>query len=348
MTKATFFKFIFLSQSNMRRFLIVNLLLLVPLGVFLYALVQLVPVAIRYVDSFNARVEQVSPDYEKLAIVILSGSATDGEQKEGRVYVLDRRDFNALRKHIFLSGNDARSAAVLEERSLGSSPIPFFTPTLTIHDKSGKSLITLGMENPEEDVLEILFINSRKGPRKVHILLNLLLLGAGFTLTFGSLGGVSDYTQRVVFHEAKELAYFFWSVKKYFIRSCAVALFIAVVIGAIVTNIYFYIFIISNDVSVFIAALNFWMLVFFIFILLWVYPLFILNRDESIWKVMKKSLFVSFDNFEFTFDALVLILLMLLLSCLTLFTVPGFTGIFSFMNSALKDISYRYSRADSA
>ena len=51
--------------------------------------------------------------------------------------------------------------------------------------------------------------------------------------------------------------------------------------------------------SVFIAALNFWMLVFFLIALLWAYTLMILNRNESLFKVVKKSLYISFDNLEY-------------------------------------------------
>jgi uncharacterized membrane protein YesL len=162
----------------------------------------------------------------------------------------------------------------------------------------------------------------------------------------GSLGGVSDYTQRVVFHEMKSFGYLVKAIRRFFWRSLLMSVFFTVVVGAIGTNIYFYI--VGNDMSVFIAAINCWMLLFFIFILYWVYPLLILNRDESIWRVIKKSLFVSFDNFEFTIDCLVFLSLMLIFSCATLFIVPGIAGGFSFMNSALKDVSYRYSQTDTA
>jgi uncharacterized membrane protein YesL len=123
-----------------------------------------------------------------------------------------------------------------------------------------------------------------------------------------------------------------------------VAFFFFVVTGAIAVNIYFYIFIISSDISVFIAALNFWMLVFFVFILFWVYPLLVLNRDESVWRVMKKSLFISFDNFTFTLRSLLYLLALLLVSCATAFIYPGFAGMLSFLNSTLKEISHRYSQ----
>ncbi|MGQ9615407.1 MAG: hypothetical protein ACUVWJ_03290 [Spirochaetota bacterium] len=349
MTRGTFLKFLFLSQSNIKRFLIVNLLLLLPSGAFIYSLIRLVPVAKSYMNSSNVNVEHVSPEHEKLAVVIsINRSREEGEYDEGRVYVFDRRDFNRLRKHIFLRRNESHRDAILEENSLGFSDISFFASSITINDKSGNPLVALGLEDIGEDVLEILLINPNPVPGRTEIIVNLLLFIAGFTLTFGSLGGVSDYTQRVVFHETRDFKYFFQAVKRYFIKSFTLGLFFAIVFGAVVLNIYFYIFIISNDISVFIAAVNFWMLVIFIFIFLWVYPLFILNRDESIWKVMRKSLFISFDNFDFTFRSLLLVFLMFFISCFTVFIIPGFTGVFSFLNSALKDISYRYARLESA
>ena len=60
----------------------------------------------------------------------------------------------------------------------------------------------------------------------------------------------------------------------------------------------------------------------------------------------KKGENISLDNFEFTMDCLVFSSLMFIFSCITLFSVPGITGFFSFINSALKDISHRYNQAD--
>jgi len=341
MTKNTFIKFIFLSHSNIKRFILINLILLVPLCVFFYTLFQLVPLAVRYIDSFNISVQEMSADYGKLAVVVISE-----KNKNESVYVIKRKDFNSLRKYVFLSTSDENAEHILRERALGYSDIPFYGKSLAINDKKGDRLVTLFIQGGRENTIEILFLNEKKNISKQRAFLYEVLLVMSFVLISGSLGGISDFTQRVVFHETKNFAYLCQAIETYFFRSLFVSVFFTIVIGAIATNIYFYIFIINNELSVFIAALNFWMLVFFIFILFWVYPLLILNRDESIWKVMKKSLFVSFDNFKFTLDSLLLLFLMIIFSCITFFTIPGFAGIFSFMNSALKEISYRYSRPD--
>jgi uncharacterized membrane protein YesL len=337
MTKSTFLKFLILSRSNVKRYLIVNIILLIPLLGFIYGLIRVVPYGIGYLDSFNISIVDVKAPYDKLAIAVVSG-------EDGRVYVFKRQDFNRARRYLFSYRGNSISA--LEKIAVGYSNLPIFGESLTVRGKDGEPLMTLLVEGTKEDVIQIFFFNSEKSRDNSGLYLNGVMLFSSFIVLFGSLGGVSDFTQRVVFHETRDFGYLFRSIRRYFLRSLSASLFFTVVIGAIATNIYFYIFVISNDLSVFIAALNFWMLVFFIFILFWVYPFIILNRDESIWKVMKKSLFVSFDNFEFTLNSLLLLFLMLAFSCVTLFIFPGFAGAFSFMNSALKDISHRYTKPD--
>jgi hypothetical protein len=339
MTRGAFLKFLLLSQSNIRRFVLLNLILLIPLSGLVYSLFWLIPQGIRYLDSFNVTVEWLREGYDSLALSIVTGD-------EDRIYLFSRKDFNGIRRHLF--SDDAQGHRALEAASLGYTTLNLFGESHTIMGKDGNPLARVNVEAVKENVIQVLFFRRARIHERSDMLFHLLLFTASFVLLFGSLGGVSDYTQRVVFHEMKSFGYLVKAIRRFFWRSLLVSIFLTVVVGAIGTNIYFYIFIISNDLSVFIAAINFWMLVFFIFILYWVYPLLILNRDESIWRVMKKSLFVSFDNFEFTIDCLIFLLIMLIFSCVTLFILPGITGSFSFMNSALKDVSYRYTQADTA
>jgi hypothetical protein len=339
MTKGAFLKFLFLSQSNMKRFILVNLLLLLPLGGFVYSFYNLVPHAVRLLDSFNVDVVWLREGYDRLAIVMIT-------DERDRLYVFRREDFNAVRRYLF--SDDSPGDGSLEREAVGSSPIPLHDEPHTVVGRDGLPLVTLVLQGTKENVVQVLFFRKSVAGRTMGLASYLGLCIVSFVLLFGCLGGVSDYTQRVVFHEMKSLTYLFQSIRRYFWRSLAVSLFFVVVLGAIGANIYFYIFIVSSDLSVFIAALNFWMLVFFLFILFWVFPLLILNREESIWRVMKKSLFVSLDNFEFTMDCLIFSVLMFLFSCVTLFSVPGVAGFYSFVNSALKDVSHRYTRADTA
>ena len=339
MNRSAFLKFLLLSQSNIRRFMLLNLMLLIPLGGLVYSLNVLIPRGIRYLDSFNVTVEWLHESYDRLAVAIVTG-------EKDRVYLFTRRDFNRIRRHLFEGGATGRSA--LEQASLGYTNLHFFGEPHTILDRDGNILARVNVEVAKDNVIQVLFFKRGGGVQQRNMFLHAILFAASFLLLFGSLGGVSDYTQRVVFHEMKNFGYLWEAIRRFYWRSLLVSVFFTVVVGAIGTNIYFYMFIVNNDLSVFIAAINFWMLVFFIFILYWVYPLLILNRDESIWRVMKKSLFVSFDNFEFTLDCLIFLILMLLFSSLTLFIVPGISGSFSFMNSALKDVSYRYTQTDTA
>ncbi len=343
MDRGTFLKFLYLSHSNIKKFIVVNLILLIPLGIMIYSFSILLPVALRCINSFSITVRDVSQDYEKLAVVLIS---EDGGAHS--VYVFNRSQFNSVRRYIFQSPNEEQSQARLREKAVGYHDVPAYMSSVSLADKRGRHLMDIFFEGSGENAVEILFVKTRKHHREDHIVLLAALFVIGFTLFSGSLGGVCDYIQRIVFHEIRGFRYFFTSLRKYFFRSLFISFFFMIVIGAIVTNIYFYIFIITSDISVFIAAVNFWMLVFFIFILFWVYPLIILGGEETIWKVMRKSLFISFDNFQYTLDAVVFMFLMTLASCATCTLIPGTAGLFSFLNSALKEISYRYTDSESA
>jgi hypothetical protein len=337
MTRGAFLKFLFLSRSNLKRFVLVNLLLLPPLTGFCFSMYNLVPRAATLLDSFNVAVQWVREGYDRLAIAVVTGG-------RDRVYIFEREDFNGIRRYLFSSTE--QNDAILEEAAIASGTILFYGKAQTFMGRDGEPLVALTLEQVKDNVIHVLFYKRDHAPRGPHLVLYLGLFLGSFTLLFGSLGGVSDFTQRVVFHEMKSFSYLFTAIQRFFWRSLTVSFFFMVVIGAIGTNVYFYIFIVAGDFSVFVAALNFWMLIFFLFILFWVFPLLILNRDESIWRVMKKSLFISLDNFEFTMDCLIFSSLMFILTCATLFSVPGITGFFSFINSALKDISHRYTQVD--
>jgi hypothetical protein len=339
MTRGAFLKFLFLSQSNLKRFVVVNLLLLLPLTGLCFSLYELVPRAVSLLDSFNVAVQWVREGYDHLAIAVVTG-------ERDRAYVFRREDFNVLRRYLFSSPEENR--AILEEASVSWGMILFYGRPQTFLGKDGEPLATLTLEKAKENVIQVLFYTRDRAPQSPPLILSISLFVVSFVFLFGSLGGVSDYTQRVVFHEMKSFSYLFGAIGRFFWRSLLVSLFFAIVISAIGTNVYFYIFIITGDFSVFIAALNVWMLIFFLFILFWVFPLLILNRDESVWRVMKKSLFISLDNFEFTMDCFIFSALMSVVSCATLFSVPGITGVSSFKNSALKDISHRYTQSDSS
>ncbi len=348
MTKGTLLKFLFLTISNKKSFLMVNFVFLIPTILFFYTVMQLVPWVVRYVDSLNISVENINPRYQKLAIVVASNSLLKDGQMNDLVYVFQKESFNSIRKHVFMRYYNNDSEKILTEKALGYSEILFYNEPLNIKGRTGEHIVTLQIESVKDGTVEILFFNKRAPIGKKMLIFYLTLMLISFVIISGSLGGINDFTQRIVFHEIKDFAYLFNAIKRHFMRSLSVTLFFTIVIGAIAANIYFYIFLINSNISVFIAAINFWMFIFFLFILFWVYPLLVLNREESIWKVMKKSLFVSFDNFSFTFDALVVLFLMFIISCITIFIVPGFAGAFTFINTVLKEISSRYSKLDAA
>jgi hypothetical protein len=296
-----------MSVSNFRRLIVVNVLLLVPTLVFLYTAVRLVPLVIQYIDSLNISVVQVNPEYGKLAFVVLSRKIGQNVLDKDKIFVFKKQDFNSIRKHIFLSSLDRRSLDVLQEKSISHGEITYNSQPVLLQGKNGYPVATLQVENVREGTIEIMFYNSELSIDHWQVMLYSILMAVSFLIVTGSQVGISDYTQRVVFHEARGLTYLFKSIRGSFLQSITISLLYCIVFGAVIANIYFYMFVMTTDFSVFIAAVNFWMIIFFFFILLWVYPLFVLNRGESILKVMKKSLYLSFDNFQFTLDSLLFV-----------------------------------------
>ncbi|HUT64607.1 MAG TPA: hypothetical protein VMZ05_00495 [Spirochaetota bacterium] len=342
MTRSTRIKFRLIAQSNVKSLLPINLVLLVPTLLFLFTLMKIVPVVLGFFDTLNVSVLETSPRYDRLAIVVISeaGGGTRGSVREA-VYVFDREVFRKVRKAIFLGNYD-----LLEQRALGFSELPLSSNSLTIRDPEGALIASLKIESVKEGAIEIIFYSSKAKVASEWLIIYAVLLLLSWIVVSGSFGGINDFTQRIVFHEPKRFGYLFHAIRRHFARSLSVSLFFCVVIGAVIANVYFYIFIVASDISVFIAAINAWMFLFFLLVLFWVYPLLVLSQEESIWKVMKKSLFVSFDNFLYTLKALGVLILLLAGSCLTLFVFPGISFCFGFINTALKEISSRYSKLD--
>jgi hypothetical protein len=344
----------------------INLLFFLPTLLFCYSLVRIVPVMLSYINTLNVSVLNAAAGYDKLVVVVISPAArreeandtvgrgdvpsavfggTEERYKDGRerVYVFTRKVFRDVRTAVFLNDRET-----LEKRALGTAEVPLSNEPVVVRNEEGETIATVRIESIKSGSVEVLFYRARQFLPPDRPLLHVLFLLAGWIAVSGSLGGINDYTQRVVFHEPKDFRYLLHAVRKHFARSLLVSLFFSVVIGAVCANIYFYIFIVASDVSVFIAAINVWMLLFFLLVLFWVYPLLVLGSDESVWKIMKKSLFVSFDNFAFTLRGIGIILLMVLFSCFTLLLFPGVSFFFGFVNTALKEVSSRYSRLDVA
>jgi len=356
--KSSFAKFVFLSSSNVKKMFLVNFLLFAPMVVILYTLFRLVPLVFNYVDSMNVSIVDVNPAYKSLIVVVISDDSVIGDNSGigddaqrrfwggNQVYVFQRKGFNGLRKHIFLSRSDESSFSLLRERALAYAFVENLPGPVKLFDKTGAELLVLQIENIRRDAVEIVFYRRGIVPDRKMLVFYVILFILSFILVAGSLGGAADFTQRVVFHEVKGFSYLIKSIERNFFRSIFVSFLYALVCGAVAANIYFYIFIMSTDFSVFIAAVNFWMLMFFFFILLWVYPLLVLNEEESVWKVLRKSLYISFDNLEFAVRTMFFLVPLFVISLATLTIFPGVAGIFSYLNNALKEVSSRYNRPD--
>lgn len=340
-----------------------NVLFFIPTLLFCYSLVRIVPVMLSYINTLNVSVLSAAAEYDKLVVAVISPAArreaaggrsarsvlqsagTEEKYEDGRehVYVFARKDFRGVRSHVFRNDGEA-----LRRRAIGTAEVPLSNEPAVVRDKEGRTVATVRVESMKQGSVEVLFYRAKPLLPTARPLLHLLLLLTGWTAVSGALGGINDYTQRVVFHEPKGFRYLLHAVRKHFGRSLLVSLFFSVTIGAVCANIYFYIFLVASDVSVFIAAINVWMLLFFLLVLFWVYPLLVLDSDESVWRIMKKSLFVSFDNFTFTLRGIGILILILIISCFTLLLFPGISFFFGFVNTALKEVSSRYSRLDVA
>jgi len=353
MTRGTVLKFIFISLSNIKKLLLVNLVFIIPLLIFIFALIQLVPFVVHYIDTMNVSILQVNPGYGKIVLVMDSFSGAgeknkvEEQNKDVWIYIFKKSDLNRARRYFFLDLAENKKRELLFEKAIGVNRLRTLEEPFSIKDKHGNNIITLALRGVSESSVEIFYINPDFFAEEKPLTLYIILIIVSYFLIAGCLGGIADYIQRIVFHETKKFGYLTKAVIKHFMKSLIIAFIFTLVVSATITNIYYYLFISGGHSSVFVAGINFWMLIFFIVIFIWVYPIMALGSDEPVWKMMRKSLFISFDNFDFTIKVLIFLFLIGMMSVLSLFTLPGIAGTFSFLNTSLKEISSRYSSTDS-
>ena len=82
MTRSTLLKFRLITLSNVKSLVMINLILLIPALIFLYTLVKIVPVVLRYIDTMNVSVLGTSPEYKRLAVVVFSPAVDRASGKE--------------------------------------------------------------------------------------------------------------------------------------------------------------------------------------------------------------------------------------------------------------------------
>lgn len=347
MTRMSLIKYLYFFKFNFFRLIMLNLIPLIPLGMMIFGLVNTLPSIIDYFNSMNMAVLEIDPVYQKAVFVVVTRDE-DKSDSLADLYMFKSTDFNSLRKYFFIPPYDDDKITTLSKRAIGTATITFFGEPITVKDKNGASIATVWISKVGKGTIEVMTYKQRREWNQINFAEYISLFFIGLILFGGMLGGLSEFVQRMVYHETRKFGYIFTTMRKHFIKSLVITIFLVIIIFAVVANIYFYIFLFSNDVSVFVAALNLWMLVFFMFIFLWIFPLMVINSDESIWRLMRKSLFLSFDNFEYTIDVLLIVVVMVLSTVLTVGIIPGITGIFSFLSSSLKEISARYSKMDTA
>ncbi len=341
--KLYLFKYWYFFKSNVKRLILINLISLIPIVSVVYGLVNIIPYLLDYFSSMNMAVLEIDPDYNDLVFVVMDKTATEHTgDSVADVFIFKKSSFKKIRRFIFLStyGSDVKN--LLMKEAIGGISIPFYGESITIKNRNGKPVATVWIDKLHRGAIEVFSYRKRREWNQKDFVYYTFFLLSGLILLGGVVGGIGEYVQRMVYHEVQKFTFLFNAIARNFFKSIVVFLFLFIITAAVAANIYFYIFIVSSEVSVFVAALNIWMLIFFLFILQWVYPLMVINSDESIWRTMKKSLFFSFDNFEFSLKILINFIAMFIASVFTAGLVPGVSGILSFLSNSLKEISVKY------
>ncbi len=351
--KLYFFKFIYLFKSNFKRFLVINFIALLPVFAIFYGAINIFPYLVDYFNSLNIAVLEVLPEYDKFIIVAIDKlDSKDPPDDAGTgvayLYVFKKDVFNRIRRYVFTNPYDSSVIGLLRSKAIGTAVVPFYGESVIIKDKNGKAFATIWIDRLQKGSIEIINYKKQREWSQRNFIYYTFLFLSGLIILGGLVGGIGEFVQRMVYHEVQKFSYIFAAITKNFFKSLVVFLFFFIISSAVFANIYFYIFIVSNEISVFVAAMNIWMFIFFLFILQWVLPLMVINSDESIWRTMKKSLFFSFDNFEFSMKVLVNIMFMFVISILTLSLIPGISGILAFLSNSLKEVSVKYSLQDTA
>jgi len=377
--RIAFLKFFELMKNNIGKFIVINLLFFVPLIIAVVGASRIIPLAVNFFDSLDVSVVEVSKDYDRLVLVIyylpagvdedkhgfffklfrktgeesrsLSDSENVIEEKnperkiKGLAYLFDRRVFNRVRKHLFMSfSGDPLSnahAKLLKKVAISFKSINSFDKPVEMRDRNGNLVMRLMVEPAGEGVAQIFFYKSRRFIN-IPVYFSIVLFTVGFLLLAISIGGITEFTQRLVFHENRRFSYLFEAMRRHLIHSLVISLFMTLVLTAIITNIYFYMFVMGNGTSVFVAAINVWLFFFMVLIFIWVFPISVINPEDSIVNIFKKAIYLCFDNFNTSLDMFLILILQVVVSVLTLGIVPGISGIMAFLNSGIKEVSSRY------
>lgn len=348
MTRMSFIKYFYFLKNNISRLFLLNIITLIPISMLVFGLFNTLPFIIDYFNSMNMAVLDIKPSYEKAIFVVISDSDEKDSNNLADLYMFKNENFNSIRRYLFIPPYNQNKSDIIKKKAIGTASITFFRGPVTVKSKDGKPIATVWLSKVGKGAVEVMNYRKKREWDQITFIKYTALLLLGLILLGGMLGGLYEYIQRMIYHEVRKFIYVFIAIKRHFVKSLVVSILFFIIVSAVSANIYFYIFIFSDEVSVFVAALNLWMLVFFMFILLWIFPLMVINSNESVWKLMKKSLFLSFDNFEYTIDVLLTVLLFVVLTAISAGLIPGITGIFSFLSNSLKEISASYSKQDTA
>ena len=107
-------------------------------------------------------------------------------------------------------------------------------------------------------------------------------------------------------------------------------------------NFYFRLIAGGNLIGVFFCALIAWFTLIVLMAMQWFIPLYYLQEDNTLFKCLKKSFIIYFDNASFTFVMLIHNIIVLFFTVFTFGFIPGINGLTLSCMNALRLRLYKY------
>jgi hypothetical protein len=170
--------------------------------------------------------------------------------------------------------------------------------------------------------------------------LTLLVIIFCIVLFYLYSGGVARYMGELAFDKSPELRYFFVYCKESLKTSLTLAGITGLQLVLLAVAFPFYLSM-GGILSMAALSILFWVSVLWWLVSLWVYPVS-MQLETSVKLQLKKSLLIFLDNGAFTLFLALYSFVNFLLSLVTAFLIPGFTGIRYSRQIALKLRMFKY------
>lgn len=145
----------------------------------------------------------------------------------------------------------------------------------------------------------------------------------------------------VIYHKAFKWSRFVFHLKKTASRSLILFFGSLIFSFVIATAFRFYFANAGNLISLVAFFMIFWVSIFVLMTMMWFFPLYNLMGNKLI-KHIRKCFLLTLDNTGISLFMFIWGIVLLLLSLITVFLVPGFSAIILFFHNALKLLMYKY------